>query len=274
MTTPTRGRGRQIAPESSTTAGRTAGQTAPRIDSIGVLGYESVSEQDCLTPTEIFKGTAMVLSGAITPWQREAAPQDLEVRLVALQPGVIKMQMGTNVVPDGVLNEDDLFDILYIPGGVGSAALLSDERVLKAIRRHHEAGKVIAANCSGVGALARSGIVNDEPLTSVAAIARGMRGEGFNVPENRRMWVANPASRIWTFTGSYGINGGAVALVAHYFGREVGTIVSMMFDTYGGIGDAIFEEVGPEFYHHPELEDSFQNLFEPMLYPAKSDDAL
>ncbi|KAA6212072.1 ThiJ/PfpI domain-containing protein [Streptomyces albofaciens JCM 4342] len=262
-------RERRTAPEA-----RTPGIRTTQIDSIGVLGYESVSEQDCLTPTEIFKGTAMVLNGSIAPWQREAAPRDLSVRLVALEPGVIKMQMGTNVVPDGVLSEDDLFDIFYIPGGVGSAALLSDERVQEAIRRHHEAGKVIAANCSGVGALTRSGIINGEILTSVAAIARGMRNEGFNVPENRRMWYGDPVSRIWTFTGSYGINGGAVALVAHYFGREVGTIVSMMFDTYGGIGDAIFEETGPEFYHHPELEEAFQNLFEPMLYPARTDDEL
>ncbi|MER7109422.1 DJ-1/PfpI family protein [Streptomyces sp. NPDC000229] len=268
MSTPTSMRGRRPEPQ------QVPGTITTQINSIGILGYESVSEQDCLTPTEIFKGTAMVLNGSIAPWQREAAPRDLDVRLVSLEPGVIKMQMGTNVVADGVLTEDDLFDILYIPGGVGSGAILSDERVLKAIRRHHEAGKIIAANCSGVGAIVRAGIVNDETITSVAAIGRGMREEGFNVPENRRMWVANPSSRIWTFTGSYGINGGTVALVAHYFGREVGTIVAMMFDTYGGIGDAIFEEQGPEFYHHPELETSFQDLFQPMLFPAKTDDSL
>ena len=70
-----------------------------------------------------------------------------------------------------------------------------------------------------------------------------------------RMWELMPRvwPRIWTATGSYGVHGGAVALVAHYLGREVGTIVSMMFDTLGGLGDAIFDEVGPEFFQHDEL---------------------
>jgi len=258
VSTPTPTRARQSEAPAS---------TSEQINSIGVLGYEACSEQDTITPLEIFKGTGMVTSGAIAPWEREAANRDIDVRLVALEPGVIKMQMGTNVVPDSVLNDEELFDILYIPGGVGSGAMLANDRVQKLIRRHHEAGKVIAANCSGVGIIARSGIVNDEPLTCVAAVARGLRSEGFNVPQARRMWVANLSSRIWTFTGSYGVNGGAVALVAHYFGREIGTIVSMMFDTIGGIGDVIFEETGPEFFQHPELEESFQDLFQPMLYP-------
>ncbi|MEU8621747.1 DJ-1/PfpI family protein [Streptomyces sp. NPDC048623] len=244
-----------------------------QIDSIAVLGYEACSEQDTITPLEIFKGTAMVTSGQIAPWQREAADRELDVRLVALEPGVIKMQMGTNVVADAVLGDDDLYDILYIPGGVGSGALLTDDRVHKLIRRHHEAGRIIAANCSGVGVVARSGIVNDETLTCVAAVARGLREDGFNVPVARRMWIGDTASRLWTFTGSYGVNGGAVAMVAHYFGREVGTIVSMMFDTIGGIGDVIFEETGPEFYQHPELEESFQDFFQPMLYPPRDDAA-
>lgn len=237
------------------------------IESIAVLGYEKCSEQDTITPLEIFKGTAMVALGAIAPWQREVAPSKLEVKLVGLTPGVVTMQMGTQVIPDAALDEDELFDVFYVPGGVGSGALATDDRALKIIRRHHEAGKVIAANCSGVGVLARAGILGDNPVTCVAAVARGLRAEGFNVPAGRRMWIGNAQARIWTATGSYGVNGGAVALVAHYFGREVGTIVSMMFDTLGGIGDAIFSDVGPEFYQHGELEETFQDYFEPMLLP-------
>jgi putative intracellular protease/amidase len=176
--------------------------------------------------------------------------------------------MGTQVVPDATLSEDDRYDILYVPGGVGSGELAKDERILEIIRRHHEEGRVIAANCSGVGVLARAGILDATPVTCVAAIARGLRNEGFNVPVTRRMWIGNPEDRIWTATGSYGVNGSAVALVAHYFGREVGTIVAMMFDTLSGIGEIIFEPLGPEFYEHPTLEEYFQDFFEEMLLPA------
>lgn len=238
------------------------------VRSIGVLAYDKVSEQDCLTPLEIFKGAAMVMRGDISPWEREAAPETLDVQLVSLNPGVVTMQMGTQVVPDATVDGDRLFDLLYIPGGVGSGEIATDERVLELIRTHHEAGRVIAANCSGVGVIARAGIVDDVPVTCVAAVARGLRNEGYNVPSTRRMWVGHPRERIWTATGSYGVNGSAVALVAHYLGREVGTIVSMMFDTLSGIGEVIFEPFGPEFYEHPGLEESFQNLFETMLLPA------
>lgn len=241
----------------------------PVIESIGVLVYPKVSESDSVAPAEIFKGTALVLRGDIAPWPREAAPEELRVDLVSLDPGVVTMQMGTQVVPDCTLDPDFLYDILYVPGGVGSGDIASDDRVLKLVRRHHEEGRVVAANCSGVGVLARAGILDDLDVTSVAAIGRGLRQEGFSAPETRRMWVGHPGRGIWTATGSYGVNGSVVAMVAHYFGREVGTIVSMMFDTLSGIGDAIFDTVGPEFFVHPELERSFQDLFQGMLLPEE-----
>jgi putative intracellular protease/amidase len=256
----------------STTTGQTTTLSpvddSPLIRSIGVLAYDKVSEQDCLTPLEIFKGAALVLRGDISPWEREASPETLDVRLVSTNRGVVTMQMGTQVIPDVQLDDDTRYDILYVPGGVGSGELAKDERILDVIRNHHENGSVIAANCSGVGVIARAGILGSTPVTCVAAVARGLRSEGFNVPTTRRMWVGNPRERIWTATGSYGVNGSAVALVAHYFGREVGTIVSMMFDTLAGIGQVIFEPLGPQFYEHPSLEASFQDFFEDMLLPA------
>ena len=254
------GRVRTVTPEPE--------DATPLIRSIGVLAYDKVSEQDCLTPLEIFKGASMVVSGAIAPWERESAPESLEVQLVSVTPGVVTMQMGTQVVPDAALNDEKTYDLLYVPGGVGSGEMAKNERVLELVRRHHDEGKVVAANCSGVGVLARAGILGGSAITCVAAVARGLRSEGYNVPTSRRMWIGSPEERIWTATGSYGVNGSAVAIVAHYLGREVGTIVSMMFDTLSGLGDVIFEPVGPEFYEHPELEKSFQDLFEDMLLPA------
>jgi putative intracellular protease/amidase len=238
------------------------------VESIGVLGYDKVSEQDLITPLEIFKGAAMVIAGNIAPWQREVPPAKLDVRLLGAKPGVVTMQMGTQVIPDATLDDEQLFDILYVPGGIGSGTIATDERILTLIRRHHEEGRIVAANCSAVGVLARAGILGDTPVTCVAAVARGLRAEGFQVAENRRMWIGDPEARIWTSTGSYGVHGGAVALVAHYLGREVGTIVSMMFDTLGGLGELIYATTGPEFYHHAELESTFQDYFEAMLLPS------
>jgi hypothetical protein len=45
----------------------------------------------------------------------------------------------------------------------------------------------------------------------------------------------------------------------------------MMFDTLGGLGQAIFSEVGPEFYQHIDLETTFQDYFEEMLLPQPAE---
>jgi putative intracellular protease/amidase len=225
------------------------------IETVGIVGYESCSEQDTITPLEIFKGAAMVLGRQLNPQNLPGDAVALDVKLVALKPGNVKMQMGTEVAPDAVVDDTTLYDLLYVPGGVGSGPMTEDATMLDVIRRHYEGGKIVASNCSGVGILFR------------AAIARGLREDGANVPESRRMWIGNPEARLWTATGSYGVNGATVALVAHYFGRDIGTAVAMMFDTMGGIGDAIFELEGPEFSPHPELESEFQDFFQPMLLP-------
>ncbi len=237
------------------------------ISSIGILGYASCSEQDTITPLEVFKGAAMVLSRKLNPLNIKGDPVSLDVKLVALTPGNITMQMGTQVVPDAVLDEQTMYDLLYIPGGVGAGPMSENQTMLDTIRRHYKAGKIIASNCSGVGILFRSGILGKNPVTCVAAISRGLRDDGANVPRSRRMWIGNPKERIWTATGSYGVNGASVALVTHYFGREVGTTVAMMFDTMGGISEAIYSLEGPEFYRHPDLETTFENFWQPMLLP-------
>lgn len=240
------------------------------IKSVAIVGYEKCSEQDTITALEVLRGAAMVLAGQIAPWKLKTPLAKLDVKLVALVPGNITMQMGTQVVSDGVVGASDLYDLLYIPGGVGSGKASLDPAMLSLIQRHHNSGKIIASNCSGVGILARAGILANNPVTCVAAVAPGLRKEGINVPQPRRMWIGLPDQRLWTTTGSYGVNGSTVALVAHYFGEEVGTIVSMMFDTLGGIGQDIYDLKGPEFYYHPDLEAKFAAYFEPMLLPARS----
>lgn len=235
------------------------------IGTIGILGYESCGEQDTITPLEIFKGAAMVLGRKLMNLKGDAVA--LDVKLISLTPGNITMQMGTQVVPDAVLDDKTLYDLLYVPGGVGAGLMSKNQTMLDTVRRHYEAGKIIAANCSGVGIIFRSGILGQNPVTCVAAISRGLRDDGANVPLPRRMWIGNPNARIWTATGSYGVNGAAVALVTHYFGREVGTTVAMMFDTMGGISEAIYSLEGPEFYRHSDLETTSQNFWQPMLLP-------
>ena len=84
------------------------------IKSIAVLAYDRCSESDTIIPWEIMIGVAVYL--------KETAGEDIEVKLVALEEGPVTMQMGARVEPHAVLQDDDLYDVLYVPGGRGSGA--------------------------------------------------------------------------------------------------------------------------------------------------------
>ena len=127
---------------------------------------------------------------------------------------------------------------------------------------------MVASNCSGVGILFRAEILGNNPVTCVAAIAARLQQLGANVPSPRRMWVGLPDARLWTTTGSYGVNGSTVALVSHYFGKDVaGLATSTMFDTLGGLGQDAFELIGPEFYTYEETEDQLHSFWGERLLP-------
>jgi len=237
------------------------------IQTIGIIGYDKCSEQDTITTLEILRGTSRVLAGKVTPWKLKTPLANLDVKFLSLDPGNVTMQLGAVVVPDGVVKDSDMFDLLYIPGGTGSGLVRQDQRMLGIIQRHYSAGKIVASNCSGVSILARSGILGNNPVTCYAGVAQGLREEGINVPQPRRMWLGLPEARLWTTIGAFGVNGSTVALVAYYFGEEVGTIVSLMFDTLAGLGQQIFDLEGPECFFYPDYEALINTYFKPMLLP-------
>lgn len=233
------------------------------IKTVGVIAYHHCGEQDTLVPYEILKHTSMVLA------QQQPARQ-LSVRLLrqrASDPEQIEMQMGTRVMTDGALEDGEMFDLLFIPGGMGSGAASQDPSLLDLVRRHHAAGKVVATNCSGIAVLHRSGILDDTPVTAAATVSRRMLAEGANVLQPRTMWAGSKDGTIWTAAGGSGVHGSTVAMIANYFGREVGTYIGMGWDTYPAYGDDIFEERGPQYYAFPVLEAQIQDALEDILLP-------
>lgn len=132
------------------------------IKTIGVLCYHRCSESDAIVPWELMTGVKVYKNMLGQP-----AP---EVLLVALKEGPIEMQMGAMVQPHKVLADDDLFDLLYVPGGNGSGDAIADPRVMDVIRRHKQAGKFIAANCVGVGIIHRAGVIGDTYVLSLIHI--------------------------------------------------------------------------------------------------------
>ncbi|MEA2589933.1 MAG: hypothetical protein QOH66_2860, partial [Actinomycetota bacterium] len=173
------------------------------IRTVGVLAYHHCSETDTIVPWEILTGVAVYLDAMSKP--------KLEVKLVALEEGMVEMQMGSKVQPHAVLRDGDLYDVLYVPGGRGSGDATKNPRILDTIRYHYEQGKFIAANCVGVGILQRAGVLGNTPVTCSPPILRRLKEEGANVVDRRLMWLGVPEARLWTTAGASAINAGTVA---------------------------------------------------------------
>lgn len=90
------------------------------------------------------------------------------VDVAGLKPGVVEASRGVKIVPDQLWGDIDpqSYDVIALPGGkTGTEHFMGDERVLEAIRQHHQAGKLIAAICAAPLVLQRAGILSDENVT-------------------------------------------------------------------------------------------------------------
>jgi 4-methyl-5(b-hydroxyethyl)-thiazole monophosphate biosynthesis len=140
-----------------------------------------------------------------------------EVAAVGLKPGAIRASRGVSIVPDASWDEidPDTFDLIVLPGGNGGTEnLAADERVLSALRRFHEQGKVVAAVCAGPLVLQAAGVLSGKRATCYPSAAPGLT-EAEHVDE--RVVVDG---QVITSQGPGTSFEFALALVRHFDGPE------------------------------------------------------
>lgn len=78
------------------------------------------------------------------------------------------------------------FDAIVLPGGMGGAvAMRDDDRVLAAVRRHAEAGKLVAAVCAAPLVLARAGVLDGRTATSHPGVRDELARAGQSLSDER-----------------------------------------------------------------------------------------
>ena len=211
-----------------------------------------------MAPWEIFASLAWVLS---------QSNRELSVELVGYAGDVITMQMGAQVQSQVPFDKDKRYDLLYIPGGMGSGVASKDEVLKKYITDHKEDGKIVATNCSGISILWRAGILGNHPITSPATVSARLKEEGANLQEPRPMWLGLLDEKLWTVIGGSGVHPSTVAMIAQYWGEDMGRIIGMMWDTFPAMGEKLFDLYGPECYQYPPYERELQEQMEDILLP-------
>ncbi len=104
---------------------------------------------------------------AIGPYEVLHRVPDAEVVMVAPEPGEQRDEKGlTAIVADHSLDEVTQPDVLVIPGGYGTRALMHDDTVLDWVRGVHAHSQYTTSVCTGSLVLAAAGILDGIPATS------------------------------------------------------------------------------------------------------------
>ncbi len=231
---------------------------AGAIKSIHFLTFPHVSEQDLLAAWELMRSLA---------WTLSHSGQQLEVTLGGFEEGLIHTHMGATLESQRVLSPEDRFDVLYIPGGLGGGAASKDQRILDLIRSHHEEGRWVAANCSGVGILHRSGILKGLEVSSTAILARRLPALGTPVMSPRLAWRIHEEQKIFTSGGAGTVHPSTIALVWKLFGEAAARNLAAAWDSLPLHGNSLFSNNGPVMADAPASMEAVQTQFELLFLP-------
>jgi transcriptional regulator GlxA family with amidase domain len=122
---------------------------------LGILLFDEVEVLDFAGPFEVFSVTNELAGGTA-----------FDVRTVGVSPGPIRARNGLRVLPDVVLEECPKLDILVVPGGFGTRALLRDSRVLAWVRERAPVAEHVLSVCTGSLVLAEAGLLRGLTITT------------------------------------------------------------------------------------------------------------
>ena len=183
---------------------------------VGILIFDDVEVLDFAGPFEVFSRTRTV-AGADSRRTEDSAP--FEVFTVARTRETIAAIGGLKVTPAYAWSDAPAIDILVVPGGFGTRALLQDEPTLAWIRETAARSKHVTSVCTGALLLAKLGLLQNRRATTHWAGLDLLATIDPTIRVQRKARVVHDG----VFT-SAGVSAGidmSFAVVEHLCGREV-----------------------------------------------------
>jgi putative intracellular protease/amidase len=104
---------------------------------------------------------------AVGPYEVLSRLPEARVQFIAAEPGPYKTDNGMlTVVAEARLEDVPSPDVIVVPGGLGTRALLEDERMLGWIRTAHETSSWTTSVCTGSLLLAAAGVLDGLEATT------------------------------------------------------------------------------------------------------------
>jgi transcriptional regulator GlxA family with amidase domain len=130
---------------------------------VGILLFDQVEVLDFAGPFEVFSRTRLV-PGLESRRSEESAP--FAVFTVAASRAPINATAGLQVLPRYAFADAPPIDILVVPGGFGTRALLADAGALDWIRNAAKGARLVTSVCTGSLLLAKAGLLADRRATT------------------------------------------------------------------------------------------------------------
>lgn len=139
---------------------------------------------------------------------------------VGERPGSVRSGEGPATQVEHAFADAPAWDILLVPGGFGTRALVNNEAFLNALRLASERSAITATVCTGSALLARTGRLDGRPATSNKIAWDWVVQQGPHVRWQRRArWVDD--GDILTSSGVSAGTDMALALIARLNGRDM-----------------------------------------------------
>lgn len=149
--------------------------------SVAIVLFDDVEVLDFAGPFEVFSRTRLE-PGAASRRSEDSAP--FRVFTVAAGRAPVRATGGLVVMPDRGFEDAPAVDLLVVPGGFGTRALMKDERALAWIRSRAANAQRVASVCTGSLVLAEAGLLDGRRATThwaaldlLESLGRGIRVE-------------------------------------------------------------------------------------------------
>jgi transcriptional regulator GlxA family with amidase domain len=170
---------------------------------VGAVLFEGFELLDLYGPLEMF---GLLEGGA-------------KITIVAEKAGPVRSSAGPCGIAEATMASSDGFEVLLIPGGIGTRKELTNEQFLVELKRLAEASRIVATVCTGSLLLATTGLIDGCKATSNKRVFQLVRTAAPKVN-----WTAKAR---WVEDGKYftssGVSAGmdmTLAVIAKLRGRE------------------------------------------------------
>lgn len=146
---------------------------------IGIFVFPEVEELDFVGPWEMLR-----------MWQIYWPDDGAEVVLFGREAGEITCAKGMRVVADHGWDDVGPLDVVIVPGGQGTRALMDDEAHLEWVRGLAKGGTLMTSVCTGSLVFGAAGLLDGRPATTHWGSLHELRqlGTDIEVRDNDR-WV-------------------------------------------------------------------------------------